>query len=71
MRIIVSNNIRVQEPDENIKDYAKTNLIIKNPDYIKNMRLGLSTYKVPQYLVFYEINGNELILPFRLFNRFI
>lgn len=64
MKIIVSNNIKVQEPDEKIKDYAEKELVIPNPDYLKNERLGYSNYKTPRYLVFYEINENELILPF-------
>ena len=64
MKIIVSNNIRVQEPDKKIKDYAEKELVMVNPDYLRNERLGYSNYKTPRYLVFYEINGNELILPF-------
>ena len=64
MKIVVSNNIRVKEPDEKIKDYVEKELVILNPDYLKNERLGYSNYKTPRYLVFYEINGNELILPF-------
>lgn len=64
MKIIVSNNIRVQEPDERIKDYVEKELVIPNPDYLRNERLGYSNYRTPRYLVFYEINGNELILPF-------
>ncbi len=64
MKIIVSNNIRIEEPDEKIKNYAETNLVIPNPDYIRNERLGYSNYKTSRFLVFYEINGKELILPF-------
>lgn len=64
MRIIVSNNIRIIDPDTKIKNYAETKLVLENPDYIRNNRLGYSNYKTPKYLVFYEINGNELILPF-------
>lgn len=64
MKIIVSNNIKVEEPDEKIKDYAEKELVIQNPDYLRNERLGYSNYKTSRYLVFYEINGNELILPF-------
>ena len=64
MKIIVSNNIRIQEPDERIKEYAETHLVIQNPDYKINERLGYSNYKTPRFLVWYEINGNELILPF-------
>lgn len=64
MKIIVSNNIRVEEPDEKIKNYAEEKLVIKNPDYIRNERLGYSNWKTPRNLTFYEINGNELIIPF-------
>ena len=64
MKIIVSNNIRIQEPDELIKKYAEETLVITNPDYLRNERLGYSNYKTSRFLVFYEINGNELILPF-------
>ena len=64
MKIIVANNIRILNPDEKIKNYAEENLVIKNPDYIKNEYLGYSNYKTPKFLVWYEINGNELILPF-------
>lgn len=64
MKIIVSNNIRIEEPDKRIKSYSEKELVIQNPEYIKNERLGYSNYKVPRFLVFYEINGNELILPF-------
>ena len=64
MKIIVSNNIRVQNPDEKIKDYAERNLVIQNPDFIRNERLGFSNYRTPRFLVYYEINEDELILPF-------
>ena len=52
MKIIVSNNIRIQEPDRRIKDYAEENLVMENPEYIRNQRLGYSNYKTSQYLVF-------------------
>lgn len=64
MKVIVSNNIRVQGPDEKVKSYAEERLVIPNPDYERNKRLGYSNYKTPMYLVFYEIDGNDLILPF-------
>lgn len=64
MKIIVSNNIKIQEPDEKIKNYVEEKLVIKNPDYIRNERLGYSNWKTSRNLTFYEINGNELIIPF-------
>lgn len=64
MKIIVSNNIRIVEPDEKIKDYAETNLVIKNPQYEQLQRLGKWTGNTSQYLAWYEIDGKDLILPF-------
>lgn len=64
MKIIVSNNIRVLNPDNQIKEYAEKKLVMQNPDFIRNERMGYSNYKTPRFLVFYEINGDELILPF-------
>lgn len=64
MKIVVSNVIRVKDPDERIKNYAETNLVIRNADYERNKRLGYSNYRTPRFLVFYEVNGGDLILPF-------
>lgn len=64
MKIIVSNNIKIKDPDKQILDWCEENLVIKNPDYEKNKRLGYSTWKIPKTLCWYTINGNELILPF-------
>lgn len=52
------------DPDENIKKYAEEKLVMPNPEYESNKRLGYSNYKTPMYLVFYEIDGKDLILPF-------
>ncbi len=64
MEIIVGNNIRIKNPTEQIKDYAETNLVMKNPQYEQLQRLGKWTGNTPQYLAWYEIDGKDLILPF-------
>lgn len=64
IKIIVANNIRVINPDERIKYYAETNLVIKNPQFQQLQRLGKWTGNTSRFLVWYVINGNELILPF-------
>lgn len=64
MKIIVSNYIRIQDADDSLKDYVESNLVIVNPDYIRNARMGFSNYKTSQYLIFYEIDGDDYILPF-------
>lgn len=64
MEIIVGNNIRIINPDEKIKEYAETNLVIKNPQYEQLQRLGKWTGNTSKYLAWYEIDGKDLILPF-------
>lgn len=64
MKIIVSNNIRIQEPDEKIKNYAEENLVMKNPEFDQLERLGKWTGNTPRHLVFFGIDGKDLILPF-------
>lgn len=64
MEIIVSNNIRIVEPDEKIKNYAEDKLVMENPTYNQLERLGKWTGNTSKYLVWYEIDGKDLILPF-------
>lgn len=64
MEFIVANNIRVKNPDKKILDYAERKMVIANPNYIKNQYLGYSNYNTPRNLVYYELDGNDLILPF-------
>lgn len=47
-----------------MKNYVEENLVIPNPDYIRNERLGYSNWKTPRFLVWYEIDGNDIIVPF-------
>lgn len=51
-------------PTDEMKNYIEENLVIPNPDYIRNERLGYSNWKTPRFLVWYEIDGNDIIVPF-------
>lgn len=64
MKYIISNNIRIQNPTEEMKDYVEENLVIENPQYNQLKRLGKWTGNISRYLVWYEIDGNDLIVPF-------
>lgn len=64
MKYIISNNIRIQNPTDEMKDYVEENLVIENPQYNQLKRLGKWTGNVSRYLVWYEIDGNDLIVPF-------
>lgn len=69
MRFIVSNCIRVIDPDSSVKEWCKQNLVIDNPEYIKKTRLGKWTGNVPREIFLYEKTGNELRIPFGCFRK--
>lgn len=64
MEITLGANIRVSEPTDELKIWAKEHLVIANPEYTKKVRLGFSTYNTPERLWLYETDGDDLILPF-------
>ena len=66
MKIIVDNTIRIINgiTNKNIMQYCKQNLTIKNPEYLQNQRLGFSVYRIPKTLSWYEIRGNDIVVPF-------
>lgn len=64
MKYIINNVIRIVNPTDEMKDYVEKNLVIKNPKYEQNERLGYSNWKTPRFLVWYQIDGGDIIVPF-------
>ena len=64
MRVTISNNIKIQNPTAEIKEWCKTNLTIDNPDYAKKVRMGFWLGNTPKHLHLYEIHGDTYILPY-------
>lgn len=64
MKIIVDNQITIQEPAPEVIEAIKQDLIVKNPKWVQNGYLGLSRRNIPEYLVFYEVDGDSYIVPF-------
>lgn len=69
MRIIVDNQIVIEQPTENIIQAIKQDLTVKNPKWIKNNYLGMYNGNTPQFLYFYEVDGDNYIVPFGYFKR--
>lgn len=69
MRIIVDNQITIENPSKEIKSVIEQDLKVKNPTWVKNNYLGMWNGKTPEYLYFYEINGDNYIVPFGYFKR--
>ena len=64
MQVTISNNIKIQDPTDDIIKWCKQNLIIDNPDYIKKARMGFWVGSTPKTLSLYEIHGDSIILPY-------
>ena len=64
MQVTISNNIKIQEPTQEIIEWCKTNLTIDNPEYAKKIRMGFWVGNTPKHLHLYEVHGDSLVLPF-------
>lgn len=64
MNTKIANRIYIEEPTNEVIEWAKENLKFSNPEYEKKVRMGFWTGRTPKELRLYEWNGNTLILPF-------
>lgn len=64
MKTRIANRIYIEDPTPEIKQWAKENLEMPNPEYTKKERMGLWLGRTPKTLRLYEKDGNTLILPF-------
>lgn len=64
MKFILSNELVIENPSQEIERYVKENLVLNNPQYELNERMGFYNGKTPKKIHFYRTEGNNLILPF-------
>lgn len=69
MKTIISNEIFIENPNEEIQKWCKKNLIYKNPDYIKKQRMGLWVGNTPRTFQMYKVTNRNYILPFGVLRR--
>lgn len=70
----VYNQLRVSKYEYEyplIEKWCKENLVLPNPDYAKKARMGFWLGNTPKTLSLYEINGDDLILPYGCFNEIL
>lgn len=68
MKFTVSNVIRIDEPTEEVMDWAHKNLVVPNPMYQKKQKMGLWLGKTPENLCLYSQYWHELVVPFGCLN---
>ena len=64
MNIYIGSQIEIYKPSGMLKVWAKQNLTVDNPEYIKRLRMGKWLENTPQKISLYEENGDTLILPY-------
>ena len=62
--MMISNNIRISNPTQGIKDFCKNNLVIDNPEFLRRLKLGKYLGNIPEKIALYKKDGNDLILPY-------
>lgn len=67
MRVEISNEITIHEPTEELTQWCKKNLIVKNPEWEKKFRMKLWIGDTPEKLWLYKVDAGALILPFGTF----
>lgn len=68
MKAIISNDIKVTATSEILK-YCNENLVLNNPEYIKKERMGFWIGNTPKKLYIYQINQNNITIPFGELNN--
>lgn len=70
----VYNQLRVSKYEYEyplIEKWCKENLVLPNPDYTKKARMGFWLGNTPKTLSLYEIDGDDLVLPYGCFNEIL
>ncbi len=64
MRITVGNQLRIDEPTEEVLAWCKQRLIIANPEYAKKVRMHFWVGNTPQKLFLMQWDADTLVIPY-------
>ena len=68
MLLIVSNQLKIVNPSQELIGWCKKNLVLKNPDYARKARMNLWLGKTPEKLYLMQWDGDTLVLPYGCLN---
>ena len=63
MKVMISNEIRVQEPPQSLVETVRKELTMPNPEYGKKQRMGLWTGNTDPQIYLYYVDGETLVIP--------
>ena len=64
MELIISNEITIHDPTQEVRQWIYDKLKVPNPEYSKKIQLGLWLGSTPKELKLYRISGDKLIIPY-------
>lgn len=64
MRILVSSEVTVYEPNDAVIEYCLMHFTVKNPEYERKLRMGKWLGNTPAIIDLYKKRGNHLIIPY-------
>lgn len=68
MRVTVGNQLRIENPSEQLLAWCKKQLILPNPEYAKKVRMHFWVGNTPEKLYLFQWDGDTLVLPYGCLN---
>lgn len=63
MNLTISNTIKIENLDDQIRDILVDILRHKNPEYIEAQKQNKSTYNIPEFINNFEFDANNMYVP--------
>lgn len=64
MRVVVGNQLRIENPSKQLLTWCKKQLILPNPEYAKKVRMHFWVGNTPEKLYLFQWDGDTLVLPY-------
>ena len=64
MKLIISNEITIKDPTDEVRQWIYEKLRVPNPEYANKVKLGLWIGNTPQELKLYRMSGDSIIIPY-------
>ena len=68
MQVTVGNQLRIENPSEQLLAWCKKQLILPNPEYAKKVRMHFWVGNTPEKLYLFQWDGDTLVLPYGCLN---
>ena len=64
MELIISNEITIKDPTQEVRQWIYEKLRVPNPEYANKVKLGLWVGNTPRDLCLYRNSGDNIIVPY-------